>query len=107
MDETPLATITPRNLVTWVFFGLPAVVFWTIGGLGALSLLSGLSAGDVRPGEGTSTAGLSAMWLVLVLCSIGGVTLGGAAFFRRIPLRWLVCNTVLSFVALSFSVLAD
>ena len=60
MSDEPIATITAKNFSTWLLLGLPAIIFWGIGGWGAMSLLGGLSNGSVTPGEGSSAASLAA-----------------------------------------------
>ena len=105
MDDEQTITIPVKRLLKWMALGLPAVVLWTIGGMGALALLGGLSNGGVEPGVGSSVESLTIMWGVVGLCALFGIALGMSALFRHVPSRWLVPNVVLSFLSLFFSVL--
>jgi len=103
-DEMEI-TIKGSNITRWLFLGLPAIAFWIIGGLGALSLLGGLQSGDVVPGVGTSPTDLSVMWGCISVCAAGGIILGMTALFRTLPRRLLFANVLLSIFSLFFSVL--
>ena len=105
MNDEPIATITAKNLSTWLFLGLPATILWATSGWGAMSLLGGLSNGSVTPGEGSSAASLRIMWWFIVLCSGGGIFFASRSLFRPVSWRMLACCTVLGFLSLFGSVL--
>ncbi|MCF6284478.1 MAG: hypothetical protein L3K26_04750 [Candidatus Hydrogenedentes bacterium] len=106
MDEQLDVTITAKNFSRWLLLGLPSTVFWAIGGLGAFSLLGGLSNGTVTPGDGSSASSLGTMWGCIVVCALGGIFLGMRSLFRTVPRRFLLYSTALGFVSLFFSILA-
>lgn len=105
MSDEPIATITAKNFSTWLLLGLPAIIFWGIGGWGAMSLLGGLSNGSVTPGEGSSAASLGIMWWLIVLCAGGGIFFASRSLFRPVSWRKMACCTVLGFLSLFGSVL--
>ena len=98
MDERPIATITSSSLAKWLFLGLPAVTSWGIGGMGALSLLGGLSDGSVAP-----TLGI--MRGLIAWFAAGGIILGMGSLVLPIPKRALAFNVFLGFTSMFFSVL--
>ena len=105
MDEKPIAVITAGSLGRWLFLGMPGAVFWVIGGLGASSLLAGLSNGSVVTGEGSSMLSLQMMWSFLMLCALGGVAIGAGSLVKPFKVRVLAINAFLGFTSLFFSVL--
>ena len=105
MDERPIATITSSSLAKWLFLGLPAVTLWGIGGMGALSLLGGLSDGSVNPGVGISASTLGIMWGLIAWFAAGGIILGMGSLVLPIPKRALAFNVFLGFTSMFFSVL--
>ena len=105
MKREPIATITAETLTKWLLLGLPAAALWVIGGLGAASLLGGLSNGSVVPGTDSSVQSLTIMWGFIVLCAVLGVAVGMASLVRPISTRLLAFSAVMGFVSLFFSVL--
>ena len=105
MSDKPIVTITAVTLRRWLFLGLPAIAFWSIGGMGALSLLGGLANGGVTPGGGSTSTSLGSMWAFIVLISVAGLLFGMGSLFRKIPKRVLALNLFFGFVSLFFSVL--
>jgi len=105
MSDQPIATITSGNLVRFVTLGIPAIVLWAIGGIGALSLFGGLANGTVSPGENTAEASLMLLWGSLCVCAVGGIGLGMVSLLRQVRTRILVANMVLAAHSLFFSVL--
>ena len=105
--ERQLGSVTNVTLVRWLTLGLPAMILWSIGGLGAFSLLAGLSNGSVVPGVGSSAASLGVMWGSIVVCAAGGILLGMGSLFLRFKKRLLVTNVLAAFFSLFFSVLSS
>ena len=89
MDDKPLLVITQKSLARWLFLGLPGTVMWVIGGLGALSLLGGLSNGSVVPGSGSTANSLGLMWGLILACAVIGIAVGMGSLFRPVSKRML------------------
>jgi hypothetical protein len=101
----PQITIKVNNLVRWFFLGLPSIGLWIVGGWSALSLMGGLQTGSVVPGTGTASSDLSIMWGCIAMCACGGIVVGLASLFRRVPKRLLFTSMLLGFFSLFFTVL--
>jgi hypothetical protein len=94
------------SFAVWLLLGLPAVLLWGVGGLGAVSLLARLSNGTVVPGI-DSMVDPSDMWGTVVIFAICGQILGVSTFFLPVRKRILRLNLFLSLTSLFVSVLAS
>lgn len=91
MSGSRLTTIRLGNFSVWLLPGLPAVVFWGIGVLGAASLLAGLGKGSVVPGI-DSMVDPGVMWSTVAILAVCGQVLGISTFFQPVRNRVLWVN---------------
>lgn len=105
MNEQPILTITRTTLTRWLLLGLPGAVLWSVGGLGALSLLGGLANQSVVPGVGSTANSLGIMWGLIVLCAIIGIVVGMGSLFRPVSKRMLGGFLLFGLLSLFFTVL--